>query len=176
MSCVLDLIGKTLTKEKFFISKILWKEKYFWTVIFRKKVIGRNILFYCFGDIVCAQIFCCYIDPAGKIRTVMSKTFRDRFHIDFISCQDGCIAVPKLPPGKPWKITLFGQAIIGFGIKFTVVTLTVFPAAQVSQVQERWIFCPVFLIALTLKEDLFQDKISQIYRAFASFCFQFKFL
>ena len=101
----------------------------------------------------------------------MSKTFRNCFHIDLISCQDGCITVTELSPGKPWKITLFGQPVIGFRIKAPVVTLSIFTAAEISKIQKRWIFGPVLLIALPLKQDLFQDKISKFYSPSASFCF-----
>ena len=100
----------------------------------------------------------------------MSKTFRDRFHVDLVLGKDCGIGIPEFPPGKPGDPALFHQAVIRFDIKTAVMALPVFMAADVAQIQELWIRSFAFFVALPFQEDLIQDKISQYYCSFAVFC------
>ena len=101
----------------------------------------------------------------------MSKTFRDRFHVDLVLCEDCGIGIPEFSPGQPGDSALFHQAVIRFDIKTAVMALPVFMAADVAQIQELWIRSFAFFVALPFQEDLIQDKISQYYCPFAVFCF-----
>ena len=105
----------------------------------------------------------------------MSKTFRDRFHVDLVLCEDCGIGIPEFSPGQPGDPALFHQAVVRLDIKTTVMALPVFMTADVAQIQEFWIRSFAFFVALSFQEDLIQDKISQYYCSFAVFCFQWEF-
>ena len=102
----------------------------------------------------------------------MSKTFRDRFHVDLVLCEDCGIGIPEFPPGQPGDPALFHQAVIRFDIKTAVMALPIFMAADVAQIQEPWIRSFAFFVALSFQEDLIQDKISQFHCPFAVFGLQ----